>query len=317
MTNPIWGTLSLGLQYITSLIANPNLTSPPAATPVPAAPPPQGSLPPSANWKNISLLWSPPTPWKNYSLGHPSFAPEWGRVTRCFDAEPVQREWQAEQILRRFDRWPPPEGEVYMIQIDQDSPPPPKKPGPQTPPNELRAQIENYKADLAELNSYLTGFTGQTSLFRAQRVNGILGLVELTPGPLRSASHPGQLDPAGQASCNETVCGMAWLRNGIYPYYGKTSGVFNPVQDSLMSVARDINTNGAIDEKESATSARAFGFAIQLHAGFPWAPRSVGCQTFPPDDFNVLQKAVFDTGVTTFSYVLVRRPHERLGPRPW
>lgn len=84
-----------------------------------------------------------------------------------------------------------------------------------------------------------------------------------------------------------------------------------------MSVARDSDYNGAIDHEDSVRSARAYGYAIQIHPGFPQGPRSVGCQTFPPDDFLILEKAIKDSGVATFSYVLVRRPNEVFGPRPW
>ncbi|MFO1464012.1 MAG: hypothetical protein U1F66_09550 [bacterium] len=263
--------------------------------------------------------WAAPHPAKNFSFGHPSFAPEWGRVTRGFDGTPERREWQAEQILRRFGQWPPPEGEVYVIQIDQDSPPPPPPfPKPTGNHAEFLAKQAAWKQAILELNAYLTSFSGETSVFRAQRVAGHLKLVELNPqGPFRSASHPGQLDPAGQASCNGTVCGMAWLRSGIYPYKAGTLGLFNPVQDSLMEVARDVNFDGAIDRRDSLRSARAFGLAIQIHAGFPGSPRSVGCQTLPPPDFTALQQTVAGTKAPTFSYVLVRRPNEKFGERIW
>lgn len=262
--------------------------------------------------------WAPPRPARHFSFGHPGFAPEWGRVTRGFDAAPEQREWQAEQILRRLGHWPPPEGEVYVIQIDQDSPPPPPARNPGLPAAELRAQSEARRRAIEALNAYLTAFTGQTVAFRAERSAGRLKLTELNPkGPLRSASHPGQMDPAGQASCNGMICGMAWLRSGIYPYKAWPSGFFNPVQDSLMEVARDMNFDGAIDRLESTRSARAYGFAIQIHAGFPGSPRSVGCQTLPPPDFAALQKIVADAGAATFSYVLVRRPNEIFGAQEW
>ncbi len=265
--------------------------------------------------------WAPLRPAKNFSFGHPSFAPEWGRVTRGFDATREQREWQAEQILRRLGHWPPPDDEVYVVQIDQDSPaPPPPIPIPSAgePAAAFRLRFEAWKKSLAALSAYLTSFSGQTTVYRAERVAGILKLVELNPDPpFRSASHPGQLDPAGQASCNEKICGMAWLRSGIYPYKTGMSGLFNPVQDSLMDVARDINFDGAIDPQESVLSARAHGFAIQIHSGFPGSPRSVGCQTLPPPDFANLQRILLNTGVPTFSYVLVRRPNEIHGTRDW
>lgn len=265
--------------------------------------------------------WRFPSFGKNFSFGHPCFAPEWGRVTRGFDADRARREWQAEQILRRFGQWPPPDDEVYLFQIDQDSPPPPPPPPrlrPGMTTEEFRATQNTFKQALNDLNAFLTSFSGQSVVFRAQWVEGRLRLVELNPdGPLRSASHPGQLDPMGQASCNDRVCGMAWLRSGIYPYKAGNAGVYNPVQDSLMDVARDMNFDGAIDGADSTRSARAFGFAIQIHAGFPGSPRSVGCQTLPPADFATLQRVIAGTGARTFNYVLVRRPNERFGARPW
>lgn len=304
---------------------SPFLAPPPASgttAPPPIAPPPPSSPLPAASFSRPHAApqeWAPPRPARQFSFGHPSFAPEWGRVTRGFDATPERREWQAEQILRRLGHWPPPEGEVYVIQIDQDSPPPPPPaPKPGLPAAEHRAQSETRRRAIEALNAYLTAFTGQTVAFRAERRDGRLKLTELNPnGPLRSASHPGQLDPAGQASCNGMICGMAWLRSGIYPYKTGLSGVFNPVQDSLMDVARDMNFDGAVDRRESALSARAHGFAIQIHAGFPGSPRSVGCQTMPPPDFAALQKIVADTGAPTFSYALVRRPNEIFGAQDW
>jgi len=145
-----------------------------------------------------------------------------------------------------------------------------------------------------------------------------LELVELNPGdPFKSASHTSQIQRDWQASCNGKICGLAWLRGGMYPYQAGTSGVFNPVQDSLMEVARDINGDGTIDHSESILSSRAHGFAIQMHAGFPGSPKSVGCQTFPPGDFASLQKTIEATKAKTFFYVLVRRPNEATGPHLW
>lgn len=263
--------------------------------------------------------WHTPSSIKYFSFGHPSFAPAWGRVTRGFDPDRSQREWQAEQILRRFGQWPPLEGEIYVVQIDQDSPPPPPPPPkPGITAAEYKARTEARRRAIEALNAFLIRFTGETSVFRAERVGNRLKLVELNaPGPFRSASHPGQLDPAGQASCNGKVCGMAWLRSGVYPYKTNRAGPFNPVQDSLMAVARDLNFDGAIDTRESALSGGAFGFAIQIHPGFPNSPRSVGCQTLPPSDFSAMQTAIANSRATTFSYVLVRRPNEIYGPQEW
>jgi hypothetical protein len=83
-----------------------------------------------------------------------------------------------------------------------------------------------------------------------------------------------------------------------------------------MRVARDINGDGTIDGRETLHSTYAHGFAIQIHPGFPGGPQSVGCQTFPPNDFEQLQKIIKRSGVETFSYVLVRRPNEKAGVYP-
>jgi hypothetical protein len=98
---------------------------------------------------------------------------------------------------------------------------------------------------------------------------------------------------------------------------GKTIGVFNPLQDNLIKVCRDINGDGACDPHESALSSYAYGFAIQIHPGFPKSPQSTGCQTFPPEDFSELQKIISDSGVEKFYYVLARRPNEKWGAQSW
>ena len=250
---------------------------------------------------------------------HPGFVPSWGRVSRGFDTHAGQRVWQAEQILKNFGQWPPREDELYVIQIDQDSPSPPgQAPRDFGRPDFAKRQRTWLEAQL-QLQAFVTQYTGQTTLFRARKVQGQIELFELNPaGPLRSSAHPGQLDPAGQASCTGGVCGMAWPRIGVVPFKAKGGGgVFNPIDDTLVKVARDINFDGGIDEEESRLSAASHGLAVQIHPGFPGSPRSVGCQTLPPDHFAVLRKIIEDSGVDKFQYILVKRPNERSGARPW
>lgn len=233
------------------------------------------------------------------------FAPQPGRVLKGFDDNRLGRAWQAEAILRQQKLWPPREGEVFLIQIDQDSPPPPV---PKNSPN--------FSSSLAKLQSFLTRYTGQTLAFQARSIQGRWELIELNPkGPWRSASHPSEL--FGGGSCNGLICGMAWLRPGAYRYRAKYLGLYNPLQDAAMSVARDLNGDGAIDLEESQKSAQAFGFAIQIHAGYPGSPRSTGCQTFPPTDFEELHQALAKQNIETFTYVLARRPNDLDGKNAW
>lgn len=248
------------------------------------------------------------------------FAPEGGRVTRGFDDIPERRIWQAEQILKSLEKWPPREGEIFVMQIDQDNPPPPP-PLPRFTAQKTFAKFqeetEAWKKSVEGIQKFLTRYTGQTVVFRVERINGRLRLNELNPnGPFRSASHTGQM--WGDVSCNDGICGMAWLRTGVYPYSIPQGGwVFSPLSDMLMSVARDINANGVIDGKESILSSKAYGFGIQIHPGFPNSPKSTGCQTFPPDDFAEMNKILLSSNAKTFSYVLVRRPNEKTGAYVW
>jgi len=247
---------------------------------------------------------------------HPGFVPLTGRVSRGFDKTSGQRIWQAEQILKSYNRWPPKEGEIFVIQIDQDSPPPP----PQKPRNALSPQypeeLRAYQRGVISLAQYLASYSGQTVVFRGVNRLGQRGLEELnSDGPFRSASHTG--DFPSDYSCNGNICGTAWLRSGVYAYKGKTVGVFNPVKDEDIWVARDLNGDGAIDYDESQRSGMAYGFAIQIHPGFLNAPRSTGCQTFPPQDFDKLSKIIWDSKVDTFSYVLMHRPNDKTGNHLW
>jgi hypothetical protein len=82
-----------------------------------------------------------------------------------------------------------------------------------------------------------------------------------------------------------------------------------------MKGARDLNHDGVIDESESQRNFTAAG--IQLHAGNAGGPSSVGCQTFEPTDYNQLTRTIKGAKVSTFTYVLVRRPHDESGANPF
>ncbi len=256
------------------------------------------------------------------SRADPDFVPRTGRVRRDFAPTPAQRVWQAEQILKNYGKWPPSEGELFVIQIDQDSPSPaPRRPAPagRWLAGKISPEEFAWRNGFAAIWSYLTHYTGKTCVFRAVVVNRGIQLQELNPsGPFVSASHAGQIDPAGQASCNGRVCGIPWLRSGIYTYKAhRLANVFNPLEDARISVARDQNQDGVIDLRESIASAQAHGFAVQIHAGLYGAPKSVGCQTMPPGDFEAFRKLINQANVETFSYILVRRPNDATGEYIW
>lgn len=245
-----------------------------------------------------------------------SLIPEPGRINQDFAASAERRLEQAKKILLSWNRWPTTEGEVFAIQIDQDSP----KPAGRGDRFALfkTADRAGWLQGLAELQSYVTTYTGRLVLVRSVRRYNTIELEHLNPGGvLRAASHPGQIDPAGQGSCTGGVCGMAWLRPGVYEYSAKDQGVFNPLDDHQMAVARDSNGDGVISVDESMASARSYGMAIQIHAGFPKSPRSVGCQTLPPVDFEIFRKLIRDSNRFRFSYILMRRPNDRSGTYYW
>src|SRR5262249_41002839 len=118
---------------------------------------------------------------------HPGFVTSEGRVSRGFDDKVGPRAWQAEQILKVRHRWPPKEGELIAIQIDQDSPPPPPPlPKTITTIQEFREQTLAHQKGVQILNDYLTQYTGQMVVFRARKKLGQMELEELNPdGPFR------------------------------------------------------------------------------------------------------------------------------------
>lgn len=273
---------------------------------------PQSS--PTLRLPSRKFNWAHPFP--PQSLTRNGFVLSPGRVNRGFDPYPYQRALQAEEILKSFHRFPPQEGELFVIQIDQDSPPPPPPTAdPKSPWQKIRQMIQTRKKAIEEIQSFLSKYTGRTVVFQARQTREGIRLQELNPaGSLASASHSGQL--WGDFSCNDDICGMPYLRGGIYPFGARSTGAYSPIRDYLMRVARDLNGDGVIDQTELTRSQHAHGFAIQIHPGFVNGPQSVGCQTFPPNDFEQLQKIIKTSGVETFYYVLVRRPNEKGGAAP-
>lgn len=222
-----------------------------------------------------------------------AFAPEPGRANGTFASTKNEREQQAEQLLRTNGQWPPVEGRTYAIQIDQDAPP--------------------ADASRRDQMGHLRSYSGETSVFRA--VNG--RLEEATPGPLRSASHPGQASTNGRFTDvnGDGNADIAHLRAGVYDYGSQSrSGRFNPTDHRSMKVARDLDQDGAIDRNEAARD--YYATSLQWHEGGSSRPSSVGCQTMPPDDYRQFSDAV-GAGDGGFTYVLVRRPNDTHGANPF
>ena len=238
-----------------------------------------------------------------------------GRTRGPFGLDRTTRELQGEALLRANGQWPPEDGHVYVIQIDQDAPPAPDEiplvlMGPARREAEKRREDQQRRVD-----QYLQRYTGQLVVFKA--VNG--RLVEQNPeGPLRSATHPGQRKTSSAPDVNgDRVSDIAHLRSGVYEYRGSVNGSnrFNPVSDPTMTVARDLDHNGVIDEHESEAEFIAQG--IQIHAGNSGGPSSIGCQTVQPDDFRVLVKTLQKIKPKTFTYLCVRRPNDETGANPF
>ncbi len=221
------------------------------------------------------------------------FAPEPGRATGRFGRTSASRVRQAEALLRA-NNVRLVEGRTYVVMIDQDSP--------------------AASASLAERQRFVHNYTGELAVFRVE--NGRLAEVD-TDGPLRAASHAGQFTTRGFTDANgDGQSDIATLRSGVYDYRARPSGQrLNPVSDRAMKVARDFNHDGVIDAAEARRDFHAT--ALQIHAGAPATPVSVGCQTLPPDDYARLLAALPRGRSDTFTYVLVRRPNDRTGARPW
>ncbi len=180
------------------------------------------------------------------------------------------------------------EGKTYVVQIDQAGP--------------------DASASSKEKLDFLRSYSGQTSVFRAEGGR----LVEVD-GPFRSASHPGQRSTSSQKYTDVNGDGrddIAHLRPGAYEYNMRTtsSGRFNPTSNRQISVARDLDQDGAISASEDAI-AKENGFyatALQWHAGGQTRPSSVGCQTMPPGDFARFRNAVQGGEGGSFTYVLAK-----------
>lgn len=218
-----------------------------------------------------------------------------GRVQRGFDSTLSARQSQAEQILRSFGKWPPESGRAYVIQIDQDSPPP--------------------EASNGDRLAYVRSYSGQMAVFSADK-----GRLFEQQSPLRSASHPGQFEAIKARPPDVNGDGepdIAWLRPGIYHYRSRPNddGRYNPANlAEFRSVARDYTHDGVIDEEEAEGRYSAAG--IQIHVSGSSGPASIGCQTLPPDEYARLKPAIEQANrgqLPDFTYILVRRPNDRFG----
>ncbi len=220
-----------------------------------------------------------------------------GRAGGPFGSSPQQRAGQAETLLQR-NNVPLVEGKTYVVQIDQDLPPP--------------------SATSGERNAHLRSYTGQTSVFRAEGGR----LVEVD-GPFRSAGHPGQKATSSQKFTDVNGDGrddIAHLRPGVYEYGMRAtgSGRFNPLDRNQISVARDIDHDGTISEQENiaAKQHNMTAGGLQWHAGGNTRPSSVGCQTMPPGDYARFRNAVQGGEGGSFTYLLAHRANDRFGANP-
>ncbi len=292
--------------------------APPGDGPSPLRPPaaPPSSPPPAA----------PPTPVvPAQPLQAGTLAP--GRADAAFAPDAAARTAQAETILRANGQWPPAAGQVIVLQIEQDAPPAPPEATGGSAAERSRSREARRDAQ-ATVTRYLDAYSGQTAVFRAEPdASGGVRLVELA-GPFRSAAHPGQRTTSGFTDVGRPLPGggfsrrrdgeddIANLRSGVYEYRardgrGRLRATFSPTSDSAMTSARDLNHDGVIDAEEDAF-ARQHGFygtGMLWHPGGERGPVSVGCQTMRPADFTAFRRAIGDSRVDTFTYVLVRRPH--------
>ena len=214
------------------------------------------------------------------------FAPAPGRANGPFAADAAARKAQAEDLLKANGQWPPKEGRVYALQVDQDSP--------------------AADASRADRRGYLKSYSGQTVVFKVE--NG--ELVE-KGGPFKSASHPGQMTTSGFTDVNKDgKSDIAHLRSGVYEYRSKpnATGRYNPTNNRDMKVGRDLNQDGVISGEQENADYHATG--LQIHAGGRSGPSSVGCQTMPPSDYAKFQQAIKSGEDGTFTYLLARRAND-------
>jgi hypothetical protein len=245
-----------------------------------------------------------------------SFASARGRAAERFGRDPATRAQQGEALLYANGQWPLKEGHLYLVQIDQDGPPPPT-PVPPGLTGEARLEAKRrFDAEkLAIEQRYLHRYTGETVLFKA--MNG--RLVEQNPrGVFRSAAHPGQL---ATTTKNLDVNGdgladIATLRAGAYEYlcWVNEKGYLPPASGQVMKAARDRNHDGAISPEESAYDDYAGG--ADIHAGDYDKPRGIGCPNLTPDDYKILLQLLRQSRQRTFTFLLVRRPNDETGANP-
>lgn len=267
---PVTATQSADTVRPIDIVAPPSLMPPPNLAPLPPAPGAQSAR----------------------------FAPAPGRAAAAFASTTTSREAQARQLLIANGCWPPAAGQVFVIQIDQDAPPPSGK--------------KSFVS--AESLAFYSKYSGQTCVFASElAADGRPVLREVSPRPLTSAAHPAQPNPvAGYA-------GVAWVKSGVYVYdaHGYYGGqhwgyIFKSAEGhGLLPAARDLNHDGGIDAAEASTPATAD--SILFHAGDAGAPRSVGCQTMPAQDNAEFFKAVTAQKADTFTYLLIRRPNDVSG----
>jgi peptidoglycan hydrolase-like protein with peptidoglycan-binding domain len=234
-----------------------------------------------------------------------AFAPEAGRATSTFSTDRSRRELQAEAVLRASGLWPAPEGELFVVQVDVDPPPPATPVAPALRGEARRAQRSRLAAEQRRIDDYLSRYTGETVVMKAIGCR----LVEQGSRLLRSASHPGQRTSSWGPDVNaDGLPDLAFLQPGVYRYDARpdAGGRFDPLPGVVTRVARDLDHDGTVSPVESTRD--YVGAGIQLHYGALSGPGSIGCQTFPPEDFRMLQRLV--KGAACFTYVLVHRPAE-------
>ena len=258
---------------------------------------------------------SPEHPQTSPEIDMTSFATEPGRASAAFGRDRATREVQGEALLHANGQWPPQEGHYYVVQIDQDAPPTPT-PIPLGSTGGAQRDAQKRHADeQRRVATYLRRYTGETLIFKA--VGGRL-VEQNMNGAFRSAAHPGQLMSGAAPDVNrDGVSDVANLRSGVYEYHGRVNGSnrYDPVSNSTMKVARDLNHDGTIDSNESGHD--DYGTSIQIHAGSAGGPVSIGCQTLQPDDFRELTRILRDAHQKIFTYLLVRRPNDQTGMNPF
>lgn len=260
------------------------------------------------------------------------FAPRRGRASEPFAADAATRTLQVEQLLRANGAWPPAAGQLFVVQIDQDSPPAPPALLKNGSAEALAKNRTARRQAQERVKRYLKLYTGQLLVYRyTSAPDGACRLVELNKnGPYRSAAHPGQLVTSAKDAAdfdNNGTKDIANLRSGIYQYSSRSGrrttqthgdiDFFGPLSDGKMRVARDLNQDGVITPAESKRTRQATATAIQIHPGDGVRPIAIGCQTIDERSFGEFKKIITGAKVETFTYVLVRRPNDETGENIW